>query len=120
MVSKTKSFNSARKYHKVPVWRARYFGEWPNLNPLPWLHAYHYSDIPMIFGTAQILGPSTRAEVETSNTCKVHGQPLRMILGKAWYGQLMIQMLTRSSNWASKIKQKLILDRAMSMMSYAE
>lgn len=50
----------------MPVWRARYFGEWPNLNPLPWLHAYHSSDIPMVFGTADLLGPSTAAEMGTS------------------------------------------------------
>jgi carboxylesterase type B len=48
------------------VWRARYFGEWPNLNPLPWLHAYHSSDIPMVFGTSDFLGPNTPTESATS------------------------------------------------------
>ena len=58
---------SARQKFDVPVWRARYFGEWPNLNPLPWLHAYHSSDIPMVFGTSGLLGPNTQEETETSN-----------------------------------------------------
>lgn len=57
----------ARKTHGVPVWRTRYFGAWPNLNPLPWLHAYHSSDIPLVFGTAAYAGPSTAAEVATSS-----------------------------------------------------
>lgn len=51
----------------MPIWRTRYFGEWPNLNPFPWLHAYHSSDIPMIFGTSDILGPDTQAEREVSS-----------------------------------------------------
>ena len=50
----------------VPVWRIRYFGEWPNLNPLAWLGAYHSSDIPMVFGTSDLLGKDTEAEKKTS------------------------------------------------------
>lgn len=50
----------------VPVWRARYFGVWPNVNPLPWLGAYHSSDLPMVFGTSDLRGPDTEAEKETS------------------------------------------------------
>lgn len=57
---------SARKTFNVPIWRARYFGEWPNLNPFPWLHAYHSSDIPMVFGTSDLLGPDTDIEAKTS------------------------------------------------------
>jgi carboxylesterase type B len=56
----------SRKAFNVPVWRTRYFGEWPNLNPLPWLHAYHSSDIPMIFGTSDLRGPDTAAETAMS------------------------------------------------------
>ena len=56
----------ARRTYDVPVWRARYFGEWPNLNPLPWLHAYHSSDIPMVFGTSDFRGADTAAEKATS------------------------------------------------------
>jgi carboxylesterase type B len=57
---------SARKNFNVTVWRSRYFGEWPNLNPFPWLHAYHSSDIPMVFGTSDILGSDTTTEAATS------------------------------------------------------
>ena len=57
---------SARKNCDVPVWRARYFGEWPNLNPFAWLRAYHSSDIPMVFGTSDLLRPDSPAEAETS------------------------------------------------------
>ncbi|KAF3051815.1 hypothetical protein E8E11_003378 [Didymella keratinophila] len=56
----------ARRNYNVPVWRARYFGEWPNLKLLPWLHAYHSSDIPMVFGTSDLLGPNTATETATS------------------------------------------------------
>lgn len=52
---------SRAKYH-VPVWRVRYFGVWPNLNPLSWLGAYHSSDIPMVFGTSDLRGPDTAEE----------------------------------------------------------
>lgn len=53
---------AARAHYGVPVWRVRYFGVWPNLNPLPWLGAYHSSDIPMIFGTSDLRGPDTEPE----------------------------------------------------------
>ncbi|KAF2678095.1 alpha/beta-hydrolase [Lentithecium fluviatile CBS 122367] len=56
----------ARKSWNVPVWRVRYFGEWPNLNPFEWLGAYHSSDIPMVFGTSDLRGPDTQMERETS------------------------------------------------------
>lgn len=57
---------AARRQWGVPAWRTRYFGEWPNLNPLPWLGAYHSSDIPMVFGTSDLRGPDTPAEAATS------------------------------------------------------
>jgi cholinesterase len=82
----------------VPSWRYRYFGEFPNLNPLPWLGAYHSStsltfipallhnlhedtyapldimiltcttsgELPMVFGTSDLLGPNTELEKLTS------------------------------------------------------
>lgn len=56
----------ARKNYDVPVWRVRYFGEWPNLNPFDWLGAFHSSDIPMIFGTSDLRGPDTELEKATS------------------------------------------------------
>ncbi|PVI08238.1 alpha/beta-hydrolase [Periconia macrospinosa] len=58
-----------RKKANVPVWRIRYFGEWPNLNPsgYDWLGAYHGSDLPMIFGTSNLTAPDTELETATSN-----------------------------------------------------
>ncbi|KAF2213973.1 hypothetical protein CERZMDRAFT_57978 [Cercospora zeae-maydis SCOH1-5] len=57
---------AARASRGVPTWRTRYFGVWPNLNPLPWLGSYHSSDIPMIFGTSDLLGKDTEDEKEVS------------------------------------------------------
>lgn len=56
----------ARANYDVPVWRLRYFGVWPNLNPLSWLGAYHSSDMPMIFGTSDLRGPDTAEEAALS------------------------------------------------------
>jgi carboxylesterase type B len=50
----------------VPTWRYRYFGVFPNLNPLPWLGAYHASEIPIVFGTSSLSGPNTKTESELS------------------------------------------------------
>lgn len=55
-----------RKKANVPVWRLRYFGEWPNLDPYAWLGAYHSSDVPMIFGTSNLTAPDTELETATS------------------------------------------------------
>jgi carboxylesterase type B len=49
----------------VPVWRYRYLGTWPNMNPLPWLGAYHSSELAMIFDTADYRGPNAELEEET-------------------------------------------------------
>ncbi|KAK7182507.1 hypothetical protein DPSP01_010666 [Paraphaeosphaeria sporulosa] len=70
----TKSFGTcstangalARKNKGVHVWRIRYFGQWPNLNPFNWLGAYHSADIPMVFGTSDLRGPDTELEKATS------------------------------------------------------
>ncbi|KAH8887699.1 alpha/beta-hydrolase [Thozetella sp. PMI_491] len=51
----------------IPVWRYRYFGVWPNMNPLPWLGAYHFSEVPMVFGTTNFwYGPDTPEEAAWS------------------------------------------------------
>lgn len=57
---------ASRKAFNVPIWRVRYFGVWPNLNPFSWLGAYHSSDIPMIFGTSDLRGSDTPLETATS------------------------------------------------------
>ncbi|KAJ4301918.1 hypothetical protein N0V90_004014 [Kalmusia sp. IMI 367209] len=50
----------------LPVYRYRYFGEFPNLNPLPWLGAYHAAEIPVVFGTSSLSGEDTEREKELS------------------------------------------------------
>lgn len=41
---------ASRAAHGVPMWRYRYFGDWPNLRLYPGSGAYHGSDLHMIFG----------------------------------------------------------------------
>jgi len=43
----------AREKHKVPVWRYRFFGEWPNLVIWPGAGAYHSQDCPIVFGVTE-------------------------------------------------------------------
>lgn len=50
----------------VPTYRYRYFATFPNLNPFPWLGAYHSVEIPIVFGTSHFSGPDTDAEKEFS------------------------------------------------------
>lgn len=52
----------SRSAASIPVWRYRYFGVFPNLNPLPWLGAYHAADIPIVFGTSDLFGADTPEE----------------------------------------------------------
>jgi carboxylesterase type B len=51
----------------VPVWRYRYFGEWPNLELYPGSGAYHGADLHMIFGGAEdVTGlPNTQEQIRT-------------------------------------------------------
>ena len=42
---------AARATNGVPVWRYRYFGDWPNLRLYPGSGADHGSDLSLIFGT---------------------------------------------------------------------
>ncbi|KAF4958375.1 hypothetical protein FGADI_2541 [Fusarium gaditjirri] len=39
-----------------------YAGNFTNISPLPWLGAYHTAELPLIFGTHGIEGPSTKFE----------------------------------------------------------
>ncbi|KAF4969075.1 hypothetical protein FSARC_3637 [Fusarium sarcochroum] len=43
-----------------------YAGNFTNVSPLPWLGAYHTAELPLIFGTYGIEGPSTRFERKVS------------------------------------------------------
>jgi acetylcholinesterase len=39
-----------------------YAGNFTNISPLPWLGAYHTAELPLVFGTHEIEGPSTKFE----------------------------------------------------------
>ncbi|KAJ5760300.1 Carboxylesterase type B [Penicillium odoratum] len=58
-----------RVAHNVPAWQARYFGDWDNLRLYPGSGAYHGSDLPMVFGTAEKISmlPDSEAERKTSH-----------------------------------------------------
>jgi carboxylesterase type B len=44
-------------------------GNYSNISPKPWLGAYHWTDLLMIFGTyVKMVGDTPQAEVETSAT----------------------------------------------------
>ena len=64
----TAAETAARSEHNVPVWRYRYFGDWPNLRLYPNSSAYHGSEIGLVFGTAEDISglPNTAAENELS------------------------------------------------------
>ncbi len=55
---------AARVMYNVPVWRYRYFGDWPNVRLYPNSSAYHGSEIGLVFGTAEDISglPNTPAE----------------------------------------------------------
>ena len=49
------------------TYRYQYRGNFSNVSPLPWLGAYHSSELPMIFGTSgDFRGPDTPFETATS------------------------------------------------------
>ncbi|KAF2794696.1 alpha/beta-hydrolase [Melanomma pulvis-pyrius CBS 109.77] len=59
----------------IPVFRYQHAGTYPNLNPFTWLGAYHGSDIPMNFGTYDLvkgLGNATAFEVQVSRAMQAH------------------------------------------------
>jgi cholinesterase len=58
----------------VPLYHYRYFGEFPNVNPFPWLGAYHASELPLVFGTYGLTEPEGSQfpyEVPTENEAAV-------------------------------------------------
>ncbi|KAE8381994.1 Alpha/Beta hydrolase protein [Aspergillus bertholletiae] len=53
----------------IPTWRYLYHGNWSSLSPVPWLGAYHSSDVPIVFGTYKkttVQPSSSPAEVAAS------------------------------------------------------
>jgi carboxylesterase type B len=71
----TISYTTNCNINNINIYRSRYAGRFPNLNPLPWLGAYHSSNIPLIFGTHGLLtkyGNSTELEVSVSCAMQDH------------------------------------------------
>ncbi|KAM5474762.1 hypothetical protein MferCBS49748_000169 [Microsporum ferrugineum] len=59
-----------RAANGVPVWRYRYFGQWPNSILYPGSGSYHGSDVSQYFGTAEDVSNGTQntdAEVKVSS-----------------------------------------------------
>ncbi|KAH8663828.1 Alpha/Beta hydrolase protein [Ilyonectria robusta] len=51
----------------LDTWRYEYRGNFSNVSPVPYIGAYHSSELPMIFGTHGLFrGPSTKLEKATS------------------------------------------------------
>lgn len=100
------------------MWRARYFGEWPNLKLLPWLHAYHSSDIPMVFGTSDLLGPNTATETATSK----YMQDAWAAFARDPENGLQWPKYDPDalSSWASRTIRRLCMDEEMNLMHCAE
>lgn len=74
-VCPTYSSTLERNDVSVPVYRYQYAGTFPNLNPLNWTGAYHGEDIPLVFGTydlVQGVGEIPPLEVETSRAMQDH------------------------------------------------
>jgi cholinesterase len=42
----------------APLYHYRYFGQFPNLNPFPWLGSYHAAELPLVFGTYNMSEPA--------------------------------------------------------------
>ncbi|KAL2811633.1 Alpha/Beta hydrolase protein [Aspergillus granulosus] len=69
--------------------RYQYHGNWTNLSPVPWLGAYHSSELPLVFGTYNLSQPTSRNQVLASKY--IQGMALytwskgsQLIFGGAW------------------------------------
>ncbi|KUJ12216.1 carboxylesterase, type B [Mollisia scopiformis] len=57
----------------LPTFRYEWAGNFSNIAPVPWLGAYHYSDLYMLFGTYKITpGVITDLEIHTSEQMQDH------------------------------------------------
>lgn len=65
---------AARASNGVPVWRYRYFGDWPNL-AITNGGAYHSAEIPVLFNTADLASNMSNTADETT---------VAQFLGSAW------------------------------------
>ncbi|KAF2634329.1 alpha/beta-hydrolase [Massarina eburnea CBS 473.64] len=71
------TFNSTveRNHLDIPIYRYQQGGQYPNLNPLNWTGAYHGSDIPLNFGTVNLVttwGNATQLTIDTSRAMQQH------------------------------------------------
>jgi carboxylesterase type B len=81
-----KEIAEARSKFGVPVYRYQYSGVFPNVSPLPWLGAYHSSDLPLMFGTHGVItkyGKSTDFQVAVSHTLQ---DSMVAFAADPWYG----------------------------------
>ncbi|RMJ17653.1 hypothetical protein CDV36_002641 [Fusarium kuroshium] len=63
----TLSDSKLRESIGLETFRYFYVGNYPNISPEPWLGAYHWTDLLMIFGTyVKMVGDIPQAEIETS------------------------------------------------------
>lgn len=63
------AYNTSDLRHEegLKTYRYQWAGNFTNLSPVPWLGAYHYSDLYMVFGTYTIVpGEAPPLEVTTS------------------------------------------------------
>jgi carboxylesterase type B len=81
-----------RQQNKVPVWRYRYFGDYPNVRFFSDIGAYHTSEIYTLFGTA-----SSVSKVADTPSQAATGKYMR----KAWttFAKNPYSGLTRDLNW---------------------
>ncbi|KAH8657042.1 Alpha/Beta hydrolase protein [Tricladium varicosporioides] len=56
-----------RSAANATTFRYYYTGNFSNISPRPWEGAYHSSELPLIFGTHDIAGPSTEFEYAVSH-----------------------------------------------------
>ena len=70
---------AARVQFGVPIWRYRYFGDWPNVRLYPTSGAYHTTDLELVFGTSQ----DVSGLLETSDQLKLQALVQKAIVAFA-------------------------------------
>ncbi|KAF4454244.1 hypothetical protein F53441_3244 [Fusarium austroafricanum] len=71
------------------TYQYQYAGNFTNISPLPWMGAYHTAELPLIFGTYGIDGPSTEFERQVSERMqdlyvKFASDPARGLAKAGW------------------------------------
>lgn len=84
----------ARVKAGVPVWRFRYFGDWPNIRLYPGSSSYHGTDLQMIFGGIEdIVGPGFPNSAAEEKTMR------HMMRAWAAFVKRPATGLSRAMNW---------------------